>query len=574
MINLSAADVYDAIPTIVTTFVAIIAKISIFIFLLELVYYTNHYLLNFHWTYGLLVSSLLSLIVGTVLGLTQYRIKRLFAYSTISHLGFILLALSISSVESTQAFIFYLMQYSISNLNAFIILVTIGFSFYSYVNNNRVNEPELLDKNNSPALRFGNPLLRVLWPNSGNLLKLLVPNYSRKAISGWTNHSCRVTSQKMIEREMDNRGSKSENLQFSVKEQRVEGHRCVNLTHLKYALMGFERNYQIRIPSKQIITVSCIRSFTSLSTNNLSNNLNPWYLTGFSDGESNFLLRIAKSNSVKVGWTVQPVFQIGLHIRDLNLLKKIQEYLGVGDIYFKEKSCNYVVQSLNGLNVVVNHFERYPLLTKKCEDFKLFAQVINLINQKEHLTLSGLHQIVSIKASMNNSRLSTHLNAAFSEITPAIRPKRSEMAGYTEKLLNNKIDPHWVAGFTDREGCFSIRITNSPTAKTGLQVQLRFNITQHSIDKELMESLVIFWGCGKVFLRYRENKVDFQILKIKDLSEKVIPFFQNHSLQGVKSLDFSDFCKAVEIMKVKGHLRKEGIDQIHKLKMGMNTGRK
>lgn len=50
------------------------------------------------------------------------------AYSTISHLGFILLALTISSIESTQAFIFYLMQYSISNLNVFIILVTIGFS--------------------------------------------------------------------------------------------------------------------------------------------------------------------------------------------------------------------------------------------------------------------------------------------------------------------------------------------------------------------------------------------------------------------------------------------------------------
>lgn len=153
MINLSAVDVYDAIPTIVTTFVAIIAKISIFIFLLELVYYTNHYLLNFNWTYGLLVSSLLSLIVGTVLGLTQFRIKRLFAYSTISHLGFILLALTISSVESTQAFIFYLMQYSISNLNAFIILVTIGFSYYCYVNDNKENEAastELLDKNNSP----------------------------------------------------------------------------------------------------------------------------------------------------------------------------------------------------------------------------------------------------------------------------------------------------------------------------------------------------------------------------------------------------------------------------------------
>jgi group II intron reverse transcriptase/maturase len=76
-------DVYDAIPTIVTTFVAIIAKISIFIFLLELVYHTNSYISEFSWTYALLISSLLSLIIGTVVGLTQFRIKRLLAYSTI-----------------------------------------------------------------------------------------------------------------------------------------------------------------------------------------------------------------------------------------------------------------------------------------------------------------------------------------------------------------------------------------------------------------------------------------------------------------------------------------------------------
>ena len=144
--------VYDAIPTIVTTFVAIVAKISIFVFLLELVHYTGDSLFNFNfsWTSSLLVSSLLSLIVGTVVGLTQLRIKRLFAYSTISHVGFILLALSINSIESIQAFIFYLMQYSISNLNAFIILISIGFSLYYYVNESNEYK-QLDDKNNSPV---------------------------------------------------------------------------------------------------------------------------------------------------------------------------------------------------------------------------------------------------------------------------------------------------------------------------------------------------------------------------------------------------------------------------------------
>lgn len=306
MINFTPKDVYDAIPTIVTTFVAIVAKISIFIFFLELVHYTSNSLFSFqyNWTTGLLVSSLLSLVIGTVLGLTQLRIKRLFAYSTISHLGFILLALSINSIESIQAFIFYLMQYSISNLNAFIILISIGFSLYCYVNDNEEYK-ELADKNNSPAKRFGKPLLRVLWPNSEDLLKLLIPSRSRKAISGWTKHSCMVTSQKItlrspllqvvswagllsgpVEREMEYCGSKSDNI--SVKEQRVDGHKCVKLTHLRYALMGFERNYLIRIPSNQINTSRMYTSLAPQQLCNLSSNLNPWFLTGFSDGESNF----------------------------------------------------------------------------------------------------------------------------------------------------------------------------------------------------------------------------------------------------------------------------------------------
>lgn len=123
--------VYDAIPTVTTTFVAIIPKISILILLFDLVYSTWYTTFTSSWTSILVFSSFLSLIIGSVLGLTQFRIKRLYAYSTISHVGFILLALSVHSVESIQAFFFYIIQYSLSNLNAFLILVLIG---YTYVN--------------------------------------------------------------------------------------------------------------------------------------------------------------------------------------------------------------------------------------------------------------------------------------------------------------------------------------------------------------------------------------------------------------------------------------------------------
>lgn len=143
-----APDVYDGVPTIVTTWLAVMPKISIFVFLLELqalrgsdglglggtslslfISTSSETERNFFdvWKNLLLVSSLLSLIIGTVVGLAQYRIKRLLAYSTISHVGFLLLALAINSEESIESFLFYLMQYSVTNLNAFLIILAFGY---------------------------------------------------------------------------------------------------------------------------------------------------------------------------------------------------------------------------------------------------------------------------------------------------------------------------------------------------------------------------------------------------------------------------------------------------------------
>lgn len=146
-------DVYDGVPTIVTTFIAILGKIAILILFLELVHYTSSLVYStfqfYSWTTCLSLSCLLSLIIGTILGLTQTRIKRLLAYSTISHVGFILLGLVVHTVESYQAFIFYIIQYMLTNLNAFMIIIAIGFSLYLYYTNiSKYNN--LSEKNNSP----------------------------------------------------------------------------------------------------------------------------------------------------------------------------------------------------------------------------------------------------------------------------------------------------------------------------------------------------------------------------------------------------------------------------------------
>src|SRR6266436_5772458 len=120
-----APDVYDESPTIVTIWLTIMPKISILILILEIFTQITSVIpkiesLNTVPELGLntlinllLISSLFSLIIGTVVGLAQTKIKRLLAYSTISHIGFILLALAINSKQSIDSFIFYIIQYTI-----------------------------------------------------------------------------------------------------------------------------------------------------------------------------------------------------------------------------------------------------------------------------------------------------------------------------------------------------------------------------------------------------------------------------------------------------------------------------
>jgi len=168
---------------------------------------------------------------------------------------------------------------------------------------------------------------------------------------------------------------------------------------------------------------------------------------------------------------------------------------------------------------------------------------------------------MSIRASMYLG-LSNELKACFSNIVLISRPL----------VQNLRVpDPHLLAGFISGEGCFLINLSRSSIYRTGFQVKLVFSISQHNRDKELMTSLIDYFGCGNVY-KNREA-VDFIITKFSDLKNKLIPFFKKYPIQGVKFLDYLDFLKVMDIMENKAHITEEGLDQIRKIKAGMNKGR-
>jgi len=154
-----APDVYDDSPTIVTIWLTIMPKISIIILLLELNTQLNLDLILENnifniIKYLLLISSLLSLLLGTIVGLAQIKIKRLLAYSTISHIGFILLALAISTEQSIESLIFYIIQYTITNLNSFLIIIALSYIFYNTIINNIKKNATPKKKNENKIITF------------------------------------------------------------------------------------------------------------------------------------------------------------------------------------------------------------------------------------------------------------------------------------------------------------------------------------------------------------------------------------------------------------------------------------
>lgn len=101
-----------------------------------------------------------------------------------------------------------------------------------------------------------------------------------------------------------------------------------------------------------------------------------------------------------------------------------------------------------------------------------------------------------------------------------------------------------------------------------------FKITQDSRNNDLLSSFIEIFGCGAIYSQSRSGNVqDFMVTGLSSITDKIIPFFLAHPLQGVKKKEFADFVKVAELMKIKAHLTKEGLDQIRKIKLGMNDQR-
>ncbi len=127
--------------------------------------------------------------------------------------------------------------------------------------------------------------------------------------------------------------------------------------------------------------------------------LNPYYITGFVDGEGSFSVSISPRNFKNVKWEIRPSFSISQHKRNRSILFKIKDYFQCGTIRpnRKDNTYKYEVRSVEELDKkIIPHFKKYPLQTDKKKDFEVFTSIIQLMKEGRHLTKEGLAEIINL----------------------------------------------------------------------------------------------------------------------------------------------------------------------------------
>jgi hypothetical protein len=133
----------------------------------------------------------------------------------------------------------------------------------------------------------------------------------------------------------------------------------------------------------------------------------------------------------------------------------------------------------------------------------------------------------------------------------------------------------WVVGFVDGEGCFSCPIFHNTPMTMRWQVQPQFVVVQSASSREVLEDLVRFFGCGRVYVNrrydnHREDLFRYCVSRFADLRDVIVPYFQRNPLRTSKRENFEKFAQVVGLMEQGRHLTVSGLIEIAQIAETMN----
>ncbi len=132
------------------------------------------------------------------------------------------------------------------------------------------------------------------------------------------------------------------------------------------------------------------------------------------------------------------------------------------------------------------------------------------------------------------------------------------------------LEPQWIVGFVDGEGCFFVGINANTTMTQKKQVLPEFVVVQHKRDVSILHALKHHFQCGVVRVNHGD-RMCYRVRGHANLMRYILPFFEKHKLKTKKRIDFEKFRDIVILMNKQKHLTAEGIVEIEKITNQMNT---
>jgi len=166
-----------------------------------------------------------------------------------------------------------------------------------------------------------------------------------------------------------------------------------------------------------------------------------------------------------------------------------------------------------------------------------------------------------------------------------MRKKATGAGNQQERLVGLE---HWIRGFVDGEGCFSIGFVAQPdikdskrpfgrrkSYKTGYQVGHSFVVVQGERSLASLQLLKDYFGVGKIYRNrrhdnHKEDLFKYAVIRRDDLLNIIIPFFKKYPLLTAKQQDFERFAIVLEMMSKKEHLAFSGLIKIARIIQKMN----
>jgi hypothetical protein len=139
---------------------------------------------------------------------------------------------------------------------------------------------------------------------------------------------------------------------------------------------------------------------------------------------------------------------------------------------------------------------------------------------------------------------------------------------------SRSLDPWFVTGLTEGEGCFCVSLALRAKMRTGLEVRPSFSLSLNEKDLAILEELRAYFGCGWIRRSEADRTFKYEARSVTELTDHVVPHFESHPLRGSKAHSFAGFAQVCQMIQQGDHLKREGLRTIIDVAYEMNLGKR